>query len=253
MEAFELSTYLLTFLFFVALLAGFIDTLAGGGGLIVIPALMMSGIAPLNALGTNKFQSSMGTGMAAFMMLTNRKVSWKAVRSLMLYSFIGSAIGTALVQLMNTELLSFVIPSVLLVIAIYFIMAPTPKATVARVSNKTYRRAIVPLIGGYDGMFGPGTGSFFALSAVVARGQDLISATAFAKPLNFASNVASLTVFVLAGKIVWTVGLVMMLGQFIGVWLGAHCLFSIKPSWLRVLIVVMCLAMLTRFAWVTWV
>lgn len=247
MEIPELSTQILLFLFLTALTAGFLDTLAGGGALLTIPALILSGIPPLAALGTNKLQSSMGTATATFMMFKNKKVIWQEVRGLMLFAFLGSATGAVIVQFINTEMLSFIIPVVLLFIALYFLLSPTPKDTAPKISHTQYRNFIVPLIGSYDGILGPGTGSFLALSAVSLRGKDLLSATFLAKILNFATNIAAMLIFLSSGKIVWTAGIAMIVGQGIGAWLGAKSLFKINPAYLRILIVVMSLAMLLRY------
>ncbi len=248
MEIPELSTQILIFLFLTALIASFLDTLAGGGGLLTVPALFLAGIPPLAVLGTNKFQSSMGTATATFMMFKNKKVTWKEVRGLMFFAFLGSAVGALMVQFINTEMLSFVIPVVLLFIATYFLISPTPKAGAEpKISHTQYRNFVVPAIGSYDGIFGPGTGSFFALSGVSLRGKDLISATILAKTLNFATNVAALTVFLFTGRIAWIAGLAMIVGQGIGAWLGSKSLFNINPSYLRILIVLMSIAMLARY------
>jgi len=240
----------MAFLFFVAIAAGLIDTLAGGGGLIVLPALIMSGIPPLQALGTNKLQGTMGTATATYMMFKKKRVQWQQVKRLMIWAFMGAVIGTLLVQFIDTSVLSFIIPIVLFIIGVYFLFSPTPSEELrsAKLSSKTYRTCVVPLIGGYDGMFGPGTGSFFALAGVTGKGLGLIASTAEAKPLNFATNIASLIVFLLAGQVVWTVGILMMFGQVIGAWLGAHCLFSVNPKYIKAIVVFMCFAMLLKYA-----
>jgi len=238
----------LSILFGVAAVAGLIDTLAGGGGLIVLPALILAGIPPHYALGTNKLQGSMGTATATLMMLRKRRVDPQKVCTLMLAAFFGSVLGTVAVQFVDTDLLSFVIPLVLICIAVYFLFSPQPiQGGNALLSEHSYQRFVVPAIGWYDGMFGPGTGSFFALAGVSLRGLGLIDATAVAKTLNFATNIASLFVFLLAGKIVWVVGLLMMIGQILGAWAGSHMLFAINPKYLRVLVVTMCSGMLIRY------
>ena len=249
MEIASLSLEVLAFLFAAAFIAGFMDTLAGGGGLIVLPALIISGIPPLLALGTNKLQGTMGTATASLMMLRNRKVQWGNVRRPMLFAFIGSVLGTISVQFVDTTVLVLVIPAVLLVIAIYFIVSPLIKSKHigARISKEKYQRTIVPAIGWYDGMFGPGTGSFFALAGVSLRGENLIDATAGAKTFNFATNIASLCVFLFVGKVMWSAGLVMMVGQVAGAWLGSKCLLTINANVLRILVVTMCLAMLCKY------
>jgi uncharacterized protein len=245
----SLAPEILALLFFVALFAGCIDTLAGGGGLIVLPALILAGLPPLQALGTNKLQGSTGTFTATLMMLRHRRVQWSTVRFTMLTAFLGAASGSIVLQFIDPGFLSFVIPLVLIVIAVYFLFAGRllEAGTRARISPLTYRNAVAPAIGLYDGMFGPGAGSFFALSGVALQGRTLLDATAIAKTLNFATNIASLLVFLMAGQIVWTVGLVMMAGQASGAWLGSHILFRIDPQYLRIVIVLICLAMLARY------
>jgi hypothetical protein len=250
LELANLSIEILIFLFLIAVTAGLLDTLAGGGGLLTTPALIVSGIPPLTALGTNKLQGSMGTATAAYMMIKNKKVRWNDVRYLMLYAFIGSIFGTISIQYVNTDILSFVIPLVLIFIATYFLISPKPKKDkkITKSSVNNYKNIIIPTIGFYDGMFGPGTGSFFALSTVSFKGHDIIKSTAIAKPLNFSTNIASLFIFLAAGKIVWVSGITMIFGQVIGAWIGSLCLFKINTAYLRVIIVLMSTAMLIKYA-----
>ena len=249
MEILNISIELLTVLFAIAILAGLLDTLAGGGGLIVLPALILSGVPPLAALGTNKLQGCMGTATATIMVLKKRRVCWCKVKHLMLFAFIGSAIGSIAVQFINQQTLSYVIPVVISCIGIYFLLSPnkSEQQLTDKISQQNYKNYIIPTIGFYDGFLGPGTGSFFSLSGVSLRGHEIIEATAIAKTLNFATNFASLIIFLVAGEVIWLIGIIMMAGQAIGAWLGAHCLFSINPNHLRLLIVLMCFAMLTKY------
>ena len=249
MEYNLLSIDLLSVLFLIAIIAGFIDTLAGGGGLITMPALLISGVPPLAALGTNKLQGSVGTATSSLMMLKHKRIHWHEIKHLMLFAFIGSALGSIAVQFINVDVLSFIIPLVLLAIAIYFVISPVPNEDKLepRLSNKIYKYTVVPVIGWYDGMFGPGTGSFFSLAGVSLRGHGLIRSTAIAKALNFATNIASLIIFIAAGQLVWIIGITMMFGQIIGAWLGSHSLLKIKPSYLRIVVVLMCIGMLIKY------
>jgi uncharacterized membrane protein YfcA len=237
------------FLLAIASIAGFLDTLAGGGGLLTLPALMMSGMPPLAALATNKLQSSMGTATATIMMLRGKRVRWHQVKPLMLSAFIGSAIGTVIIQFVDAQMLTAVIPIVITLIGLYFLFTPTidEDNKAAKVSSANYKRFVVPIIGCYDGIFGPGTGSFFTLAGRVLRSQKFLEATAIAKTLNFSTNIASLIVFLFAGHVIWLAGLIMMVGQFIGAWLGSHCLFKIPVNYLRYLVVFMCFAMLAKY------
>jgi len=250
MEIAQVTIELLLILFAVAILAGLLDTLAGGGGLIALPALILSGVPPLAALGTNKLQGSMGTATATYMMLKNKRVEWQNVKQLMFLAFIGALVGTVAVQFINQTILSYVIPVVISFIGLYFLFSPTvsDQKRDAKISERHYQNLVMPTIGFYDGFFGPGTGSFFSMAGVSLRGYNIVSATATAKTLNFATNFASLIVFLIAGKIVWAIGLVMILGQIIGAWIGSHCLFSINPKYLRLLVVVMCFGMLIKYS-----
>jgi len=249
MDTLLFSPELLLLLLLVSLVAGCLDTLAGGGGLITLPALMLAGVPPLQALATNKLQGSMGTATATVMMLRHKRVRWSEVRQPMLTAFLGAACGSTLVQLLDTTRLDLLIPLVLVVIAVYFLVSGKLLEQVhpVRLSPVLFRRTVVPLIGLYDGMFGPGTGSFYSFAGVALQGQKLLQATAVAKTLNFATNLAALLVFLVGGHVVWQAGLVMMLGQLCGAWLGSHLLFRIPVLYLRTLIVLMCLGMLTRW------
>lgn len=239
----------LIFLFFAAAVAGFMDTLAGGGGLITIPALVVSGVPPLAALGTNKLQSSFGSGTASFLLFKRKKIYWQELRPMMIAAFLGSVAGTVILQFIDAKVLGFMIPLVLIIIAAYFITAPYLKleSTQPRMTDKLYQKTVLPGIGIYDGMFGPGTGSFFAVAGVSLRALELIKATAIAKPLNFATNIASLIVFIFAGQIMWLAGLAMIIGQVLGAWLGSHYLFKVNPKALRILIVTICVIMLGQY------
>ena len=244
---FSLETFI--FLFFIAITAGIVDTLAGVGGLIVLPALILVGLPPLTALGTNKAQSFAGTGTATYMMLAYKKITVKQMKPLMITAFVGSLIGTVLVQFIGNESLSIVIPAVLMVIVLYFILSPRMKevSSKARISDNIYKYTFAPIIGFYDGMFGPGTGSFFTVSSVALRGKSLIDATANAKALNFATNVAALFVFLYLGEVIFPVAFVMIAGQFIGARIGSNFLVSINPTFLRYFVILLCVVMLARY------
>ena len=247
----SIITYeLMIILFTVAVFAGFIDTLAGGGGLITIPALILTGMPPLLALGTNKFQAFIGSGTASVMMLRKKKITFKEVKYLMLMAFVGSAIGTICVQFIDVKLLNFVIPIVLLLIGVYFLFMPKASniESKAKISEKTYQYTAVPFIGFYDGMFGPGTGSFLSLSAIALRGIELIKATAMAKTMNFATNIGSVIIFLIYGQVIFSIGILMMLGQMIGAYIASHFLLRINPLHLRIIVIAMCFLMLIKYS-----
>ena len=239
MDIANFSIEILTFLFFVGVVAGFLDTLVGGGGLLAVPALLLSGIPPIYVLGTNKFQGSMGTGIATFLLFKKKKLDWNSVKNLMFASFIGSIVGGVIIQFVDTQFLSFVIPIVLVFIAIYFIVSPKPKSIASNPkSNKKFELFAVPVVGFYDGMFGPGAGSFFAMTGVMIKKLEIIQATILAKPLNFASNIAGFIVFFSFGHIAFLIGLLMMMGQMIGAFFGTHYLLKANTLIIRLLIVI---------------
>jgi len=244
----ELTWHALAILAVVALAAGFLDTLAGGGGLLTLPALLLAGVPPLAALGTNKLQGSFGTGMATYQVLRRRRVSWADVRWPMLLAFVGSVAGSMGIQFVDADGLRILIPVVLALIAAYFLLVPRAHHPPAqpRMGEGAFRGAVVPAIGACDGAFGPGTGSLFALTGVALRAQTLVQSTAVAKTLNFATNVASLAVFLAVGQVVLVAGAAMIGGQLVGSYVASHVLFRVKPLVLRVLIVVMSLGMLVR-------
>jgi len=244
----DLTWHTLAILAAVALVAGFVDTLAGGGGLLTVPALLLAGLPPLAALGTNKLQSSFGTGMATFQVLRRRRVSWEQVRWPMLIAFGGSTAGTIAIQFVDADRLRMLIPVVLATIAGYFLLVPRSHQPPAepRMREGTFRASVLPVIGAYDGAFGPGTGSLLAASGVALRARTLVESTAIAKTLNFATNVASLLVFLVVGHLVWIAAAAMIGGQLVGSYAASHVLFRVKPLVLRVLIVVMSLGMLVR-------
>ena len=248
MDIANFSIEILTFLFFVGVVAGFLDTLVGGGGLLAVPALLLSGIPPIYVLGTNKFQGSMGTGIATFLLFKKKKLDWNSVKNLMFASFIGSIVGGVIIQFVDTQFLSFVIPIVLVFIAIYFIVSPKPKSIASNPkSNKKFELFAVPVVGFYDGMFGPGAGSFFAMTGVMIKKLEIIQATILAKPLNFASNIAGFIVFFSFGHIAFLIGILMMMGQMIGAFFGTHYLLKANPLIIRFLIVIISISMLIKY------
>jgi uncharacterized protein len=246
-----LSPEILAMLFAAATIAGFVDAIAGGGGLITIPVLLLAQIPPLHTLATNKLQGSFGSLTASLMALRRGLVRWSDMRVLFACSLIGAGLGAYAVQFVDAKTLDVVIPVVLVGIALYFLLAPNAGVldSQPRLNRAAYQGVVVPGIGFYDGMFGPGTGSFFSLAGVALRGHNLITATAQAKVLNFASNIASLAVFIAGGKVLWLAGGAMVAGQVIGAWGGSHAMVRGGTRLIRPMIVTVCCVMLGRYLW----
>ena len=247
----ELTTDALVWLGMIAVLAGFIDSVAGGGGLIAIPAMLLFQIPPINAIATNKLQGSFGTATAAITMLKKGKVTLPNPWHYFVIALLGGIAGAFLVYQFNAGTLEVLVPLVLTAVALYFLLSgeSSDSERTPTVSDFLYKNIVVPVIGIYDGFFGPGAGSFYAMTGVALRGQKLITATANAKVLNFGSNVASLVVFIIGGSVFWTVGAVMIVGQMVGAYLGSLAVISVGGRLIRPVIVTVCLGMIARYAW----
>ncbi|WOG29385.1 TSUP family transporter [Endozoicomonas sp. 8E] len=239
-------------LFFVAILAGFVDSIAGGGGLITVPALLAVGLSPAQALATNKLQSTGGSFSASVYFIRRGLVNLREMRFAIFMTFVGSAAGTILVQLIDASVLKQIIPFLLLGIAAYFVLSPSVRnteASTARMSLTAFACSAGLGVGFYDGFFGPGTGSFFAIAFVSLLGYSLTMATAHTKVLNCTSNVASLLFFILGGQVVWAVGGIMLIGQFIGARLGSRMVVKRGQQIIRPMIVVISLVMTGKLMW----
>ena len=234
----------------VAILAGFLDTLAGGGGLIVIPTLLLSGLSPVQAIATNKLQGSFGTLTSATAMLKNKLINIDEIKKPFIFAVVGSVAGAITIQFIPASIVRIIVPGVLVLIALYFLLAPSiEKDRDPKVGAQVHDKAIVPAIGFYDGAIGPGAGSFYTLASSALRGKNLVKATATAKLLNFASNLAALVVFIIGGKIVWVTGLIMSIGTVIGAYLGSMVVVHGGAKYIKPVIVVMSLAMLANYGY----
>ncbi|KAB0679647.1 TSUP family transporter [Aureimonas leprariae] len=239
-----------TFLLLVAaaFLAGFVDAIAGGGGLVTIPALLLAGIDPVSALGTNKLQGLFGAGSASLAYASKGHVQMGKLLPTAALSFAGSAVGASAALLLPTATFERALPYLLIAIALYFALRPGLSDADAerRGSRRLFALGIVPVIGAYDGLFGPGTGSFFMLAFVTLAGFGILKATAHTKLLNFASNLGAFTVFALSGSILWTLGLCMGVAQFAGAKLGATFAMRFGAKLIRPLLVCTCLALAAK-------
>jgi len=245
-EALPLDT-LLT-LIAVAGMAGLIDAIAGGGGLLALPALLWAGLPPVQALATNKLQGSFGTLTASYNFVRRGEIDVARLRIPILLTFIGSASGTLAVQRLGSNLLEHIVPSLLIAFALYFLFSPRigDQDAQHRIGHGLFGLLIGFSVGFYDGFFGPGTGSFFAAAFVLLLGYNLRRATAGTKILNFTSNIASLIFFALAGEVIWQVGLPMGLAQMVGAWVGSHLVIRHGTRLIRPLLVIVSLAISLR-------
>jgi len=229
-----------------AMAAGFVDAVAGGGGLITVPALMYAGLPTATLLGTNKLQSSLGTALATWRYHRAGLFSLPAVACVLL----GSALGAYAIQHMNAALLRLLVPIMLIAVALYTLLSP--KMHDHEGAPLIGERAYWPIasgIGFYDGFFGPGTGQFFAITLVGLRGQGLTRATGLTKLFNLTSNVAALVMFALGGQIIWLLGLCMAAGSMTGAYIGSHMATRLGAKVIRPLLVAVSLALTAKLVW----
>ncbi len=241
----ELELSLILILACVALAAGFLDAIAGGGGLITLPALLLSGLEPIAAIATNKVQSSCASVSATASFARKGMLDWRAGAPMACLSFAAGGLGAMAAGLLPRGTLEQVAPVLLILVALYFAFAPTPgnEPRGPRLSPPVFALLIVPTIGFYDGIFGPGTGSFFMVAFVLLMGKGLLAAMSSSKLMNAACNLGSLLVFSLTGNIMWPLALAMAAGAFIGAQLGAHCAIRFGPQLIKPLLIIVCLVM----------
>ena len=243
-----LTPELLGLLVLIAGVAGCIDAIAGGGGLLALPALLWVGLPPLEALATNKLQGSFGTASASLRFLRHGAIDLRVLGPAGALAFAGSAAGSWLVTRVDPGALARLLPVLLIAFALYFLFSPRAGDLPSRqrLGLGAFGLLVGAGVGFYDGFFGPGTGSFFALAFVALLGYDLRRATAGTKLLNFASNLAALLVFAAGGHVVWTVGLAMAVGQWVGAWVGAHLVIRHGARLVRPLLVAVSLLLSLR-------
>ncbi|OCG20577.1 TSUP family transporter [Gilliamella sp. App4-10] len=223
-----MSDELLILLFTIAILAGFIDSIAGGGGLLTVPALLAVGLPPASALATNKLQSCGGSFSASLYFIRQRMVDLKQQKCSIMCAFVGSAVGTLSVMHVQADFLKLLLPILTIGVGLYFLLSPTIGENDRKSRFSLIQFALIPAlaIGFYDGFFGPGAGSFYALAYITLAGFNLTKATAHTKVLNFTSNLAGLLFFIVGGEVIWPIGLIMLVGQFIGARLGAKMVIA---------------------------
>ena len=234
----------------VAVLTGFIDSIAGGGGLIMMPALLFAGVPPINALATNKLQSMFGTATACANYAREGLVDWRSNWLSIVLIFLAAGAGVMVVQAVSSKALALVIPLLLLAVAGYVLVSPRMSDEDAheRVGANAYA-PIGAAIGFYDGFFGPGTGSFFTTTLVALRGLGLTRATALTKLFNLTSNVAAVLLFAIGDKMFWLLGFSMAAGAMLGGWIGSHTAMRFGAKVIRPLLVILSLGLTARLLW----
>jgi uncharacterized membrane protein YfcA len=239
---------LLPILFAAAFVAGLIDSIAGGGGLITVPVLLGIGLPPQIALGTNKLQASFGSGSAMFHFLRAGTVKLRDCRNGIIWTTIGAALGVWAVQLIDGTILKQLIPWLLTAIAVYTLLSPQlgSEDEHARMRPGSFYLVFGLAIGFYDGFFGPGTGSFWTMTLMMLLGYSMMRATATTKVMNFTSNFVALIFFLSAGQVRFVEGIVMGIGQFLGARVGSKLVIKRGTAFIRPVFITMVLALAGR-------
>jgi uncharacterized protein len=248
---FEVAADIALLLILAAFCAGFVDSIAGGGGLISVPALLLAGASPVQALATNKLQGTFGAGTAMLAYARAGHVRPQEQLGMAAISASAGAGGALVAHLIPVEVLRLIMPVLLIGVASFFALKPgiSDQASQARLRPAVFATTIVPAIAAYDGFFGPGTGSFFMMGFVLLGGFGVLKATAHTKFLNFASNLGSLLVFIPSGATLWAVGLAMAVAQVLGAALGARLAIRLGAGLIKPLLVIVSTVMALRLLW----
>lgn len=241
----SLDPLTLLLLALAAFVAGFVDSIAGGGGIITVPALLLSGLPPHLALGTNKLQASFGSLSAALSYRSNGLVSFRAMLPGIVTTALGAVAGTVLVSVVAPGILKTLIPVVLGLVALVLLLRPRDLRPGPAKIDPAY---LIPgaglILGMYDGFIGPGAGTFWALTLVLLGGMELTAASARTKVANCTSNLVSLAVFAIAGSVMLLPGLVMGLCQALGASLGTRLAVRKGSVLIRVMLTITTVAMM---------
>lgn len=240
------------FVSLASLLAGFIDAVVGGGGLVLLPALFATfpTAPPATLLGTNKSASVWGTLMATYQYSRRVEIRWRALMPAATAGFAGSFVGAWAVTVMSPDFLRRLLPLVLLAVLVYTIA----KKDLGRHHRPRYAghaewlaaSAIGVTIGFYDGFFGPGTGSFFVFLFVRWMGYDFLNASASAKVLNVATNVAALILFTVKGHVWWHFALPLAVANVVGSVLGTHMALKHGTGFVRAIFIFVVSALILK-------
>ena len=245
-------TYLI--LFFTGLGAGFVDSIAGGGGLIALPVLFSVGIPAQTALGTNKFQGSFGTFSASYNYIRKGVIRFDESFTGIFFTLIGSALGAWTIQRMQSGFIEHLIPVLLFFVFLYTLFVKNLGKTSSPPKMRLHLFYFIfgTGLGFYDGFFGPGTGSFWTVALLIVLGMNMKKASGITRVMNFTSNIVALCVFILANNVIYSVGLCMALGQIIGARIGSSLAIKKGTRFIRPIFLSVVFLTIIRLLWKTY-
>ena len=222
----------------VAFFAGLISSIAGSGGILTLPALLWAGLPPLNALATNKVQSSLGTLSSAWNFFRRGHLDIKPLGLSVVLAVAGSVVGTMVVQSLNTAVLTRLIPFLLIVIGAYFLLSPkvSDNDHPQKISHRWFACTAALAMGFYGGFFGPGMGSIMPFLFIWLLGHNLIRATAETKLMILAVNGTSAVIFIANGYVIWSLAIAMSVAQVVGARLGSNLVMQRGTSLVQPLV-----------------
>jgi uncharacterized membrane protein YfcA len=231
-----------------AYIAGAVDAIVGGGGLINLPALLLFGMPVPTALGTNKLAGIAGTATATATFAAARAIRWPIVFTGALAAFVGALLGAHTVLQIDPSVLRVIVSVLLIVVSAIVAFRPQLGAGAAKAAERSIWRsgAIGLATGYYDGFFGPGAGVFMIFLFVIWLGLDFLAASGISKATNFASNFGAIAVFALAGTIDYRVGVVMAIGAVAGSFTGSRLAIVRGARFVRYVFLAMAWALAVR-------
>lgn len=248
---------LLIILALVALLAGFIDAVAGGGGMLTVPALLSLGLPPHIALGTNKLAATFSSSVSTFTYYRQRLLQPKFWIRAFSATLIGAVLGTLFVDWLSTDWLDKVLPLVILAAALYTLLHKTPSDVnhstpppCRTFHKRQYGQGFI--LGFYDGMAGPGTGAFWTVSSMALHRMSILLASGISRAMTLASNATSLLTFAFLGHIDWALGLTMGICLMIGAWIGAHSAIRFGANFIRPIFISVVTLLAMKLAYDAW-
>ena len=241
----DLSVVTQSILVAVAFFAGLISSIAGSGGILTLPALLWAGLPPLNALATNKLQSSIGTLSSAWNFFRNGHIAIRPLLPVLLMGFVGSVIGTFAVQQLDSEILLKLIPFLLIAIAIYFLTLPKMAAenSQPKLSQGWFACTAGLGMGFYGGFFGPAMGSIFPFLLVWLVARNLVTATAETKLMILVVNGTSAIIFIAGGHVIWGLAIAMAIAQMVGARMGSNLVMQRGSGLVQPIITIVTLLM----------
>ncbi|EOM78348.1 sulfite exporter TauE/SafE family protein [Rhodococcus rhodnii] len=245
-----------TVLLVAATAAGWVDAVVGGGGLILLPAILLAAphLSPATALGTNKLTACTGTTAAVLTFARRVPMNLRVLLPAGVLAALTSAAGAATVSLIDRDLFVPIIMCVLIAVAVFVTLRPTI-GTTAPATPPTKRRMLLvvltaaAVIGYYDGILGPGTGTFLILTFATLLGTEFVRSAAMAKVLNLGSNIGALTFFAATGSVWWTLGLAMAVCNVLGAVVGSRMAISKGAGFVRVTLLIVVVGMVIRLGW----